>query len=504
MSTLTTDPIAAGEIDALSASVSTPAQLRAGGLKSSVLRNTAAQGGGRIVIALSRLMIAGLIVRSYGRVTFGEYALVFSVLSIAEWLMDFGVTEVFVREICREPARAPRLMRIMTAAKLIQAPAAYLLLAVALLVLRYSAAIVQASLIGGAAMLFYGGVLIYRVVFRAGLHMEREVTAELISVIAMVPMIALASRMGFGLSALLACHVISRAIFFALSLAFGRRSYRISIAGVTLEELRWALKASAAIGAIGLLVGVYEALDVLLISKLCTLSEVAYYSAGQRLVWPTLMALASVGATLYPVASSFWPDSREAFENACQRGLNTVVVLAGLALCPMLPGATFFLGLIGRDLQVGAPALRVLAVLCFIKSITSTLGPLLYVVHAQKSALQFIAVATVVKATAVALVAPRWGYMSVAWSAVVVELMFAVVPTVWLLQRFTGWRIGWGVVLKVPASMAIAAGAAWWMAQQNALAGAVIAPLLFVPLAFLTGAVQTNDLRQLAARGTAS
>jgi hypothetical protein len=42
------------------------------------------------------------------------------------------------------------------------------------------------------------------------------------------------------------------------------------------------------------------------------------------------------------------------------------------------------------------------------------------------------------------------------------------------------------------------------MAQQNALAGAVIAPLLFVPLAFLTGAVQTNDLRQLAARGTAS
>jgi len=468
----------------------------------SVFKNTAAQGVGRLLIALSRLVVAGIIVRSFGKITFAEYSLIFGILAIAEWLIDFGVTEVFVREICRDPARAPGLLRIVTAAKFVQIAVAYAVLVAILLALRYPAKIVEAGLVGGAGMIFYGGVLVYRVSFKASLTMERDVAAELLSVLVAVPLVWLACHYGAGLSILVGCHFVSRAVFFGLAFLFGKSRYRPSVKGVTWRDIREGVRASAAIGTIGFLVGIYEAVGILLLSKLGTLSGLAYYSGAQRLVWPILMALASVGATLYPVLSSYWPHARADFERACQKGLNTVVVLGGLALCCLVAGADFFMGLIGPDIVPGAPALRVLAVLCFFKAISATLGPVLYVVHAQRYALQFIAVAVAVKAVVIAALVPRFGYMGVAYGSLGVEVCCAVVPCVYVLQRFSGYRVRWLVPLKVAAIAAVAAAAPRLLVSGSGLSAAIAAAAIYGPLVFLSRAVRLSDVRSLLSRRT--
>ncbi len=186
------------------------------------------------------------------------------------------------------------------------------------------------------------------------------------------------------------------------------------------------MRTSAPIGIIGLLVAVYEAMDVLVLSKLGGLSDVAYYSAAQRLIWPMLIGLSSIGSTLYPIAASYWPRERDRFELACQRGVDTVVVLAGFAICAVASGAEFFMGILGSDLVKGAPALRILACLCFVKAITSTVGPLLYVVDAQKQTLQFIVIAVLAKLAALMVLAPQFGYLGVAFGALGVEICFSI------------------------------------------------------------------------------
>ena len=465
-------------------------------------KNATAQGGGRILIALLRLVIAGMIVRVYGKATFGEYSLVFGILTVAEWLVDFGTTEVFVREVCREPARRGPLLRILAAAKLVQVPAAYAVLAGTLLALRYPREIVEAGLLGGLAMVFYGGVLVYRVLFRANLAFEREVAAELVSVLAMIPLVALASSQGAGLRVLVGCHVVSRAVFLVLCYLLGRGDHRPSLTGVGAGDVRWALQSSAAMGVIGFLVGVYEAVDILLLSKL-DFAGLAYYAGAQRIVWPLLMALASVGATLYPVLSSYWLKEPRDFERALQNGIDAVVLLAGVALSSLLAGAEFFMGLLGRELVAGAPALRVLAVLCFVKAITSTLGPVLYVVHAQRQALGFIVVALVAKVLVTAVLATWYGYMGVAVGALAVEVCFAAVPPVYLLRRFTGYHIRWRLALLVVVMAASAGGVPWLLGWAGGLLAAVLAPALFLAFAFMGGAVHLTELRPLL-RGRAA
>jgi O-antigen/teichoic acid export membrane protein len=467
----------------------------------SVFKNTAAQVVGRGLIAVSRLVVAGIIVRSFGRDMFGAYSLVFGLMVIAEWLLDFGVTEVFVREICREPEKAPRLLRIVTAAKSVQILAAYATLVAILVALRYPADIVQAALVGGAGMVFYAGVLVYRIIYRSSLTMERDVLAELVSVVVMIPLLWWACRQGASLTVLVACHVVARGVFLLLSFLFGKSRYRPSVKGVTWADVRWSLKISIAIGTAGFLVGIYETLDILLLSKLGTLSDLGYYSGAQRLVWPVLIVLASVGATLYPVVATYWPAARDEFEKAFQKGLNTVLVLGGAALCTLFAGAEFFMGLIGPEMVGGAPALRVLALLCFFKAISATVGPVLYVIHAQRHALWIIGLATLVKIAVVAPLVPPFGYMGVAAGTLFVEVCFAVVPTVLVVQRLTQYRIKWLVPLKVAVIAAAVAAAAYFLVPGDGLLAAIVAGLLYVPLVFAARAVTMSDVRTLLKRG---
>ena len=84
-----------------------------------------------------------------------------------------------------------------------------------------------------------------------------------------------------------------------------------------------------------------KTLDLLVLSRLSTLSEVARYSGAQHYVLPVLMSLSAVGGTFYPVLSGYWSNARRGFEEAFQHGIDSVMVLAGMAVCVMLTGAEF-------------------------------------------------------------------------------------------------------------------------------------------------------------------
>lgn len=473
-----------------------PSRLPATNLGWAVFKNASAQVAGRMMIALSRLVVAGLIVRSYDKSMFGEYALILGLLSIADWLVDFGTTEVFVREICRDRESEPRLLRILTAVKLLQFPVALSALLAIMLVLRYPAHIIEAGLVGGLNLIFYALVLVYRVDFKSTLTMEREVVAESLSVLALIPLVAIICQYHGTLIDLVACQLISRAIFFGVCFLFGRKRFLPSVQGVEWRDVWLSYHSIAAIGIIGFLVGGYETIDVLVLSKLSSFSDLAYYSAAERLVWPVLMALAAVGTTFYPVIAAYWPHSRTDFDRACQRGLDTVLLLAGFALASLLAGAEFFMGLLGPELVRGASVLRVLAVLCLVKAIPSTVGPVLYVVRAQTKVLQFILAALVAQAIVMVLLAPRFGYMGVAYGALAVETFFGAVPTIYFLQKLADFRVQWTIPIKAIVTTLFAALVPRLLGIHG-LACALLAPVFYGVLVFLIGAVRVSEVRSV-------
>jgi O-antigen/teichoic acid export membrane protein len=464
-----------------------------------VLRNSIALTVGRVLVGFSRLAIAALIVRQAGVTTFGEYALLLGVLAVAEWVNDFGTNEIAVREICQPGADAAYWLRLVALGKLLQAPLAVACLMAVLMLLQYPPHIVQAGAWAACSLLFMAAVGVYRVLFKSTLTMELEMLAEVGSVLLTVPLIVLALHLHGGLSMLMACHVASRALFLLLCHLLAWRRCRFNWRGPWRQPLRQLYRAAAPIGLIGLMVALYEAMDLLFLSKMGQALDLAWYSAAQRIVWPLLLLMAAIGSTMYPVLARCWPSAPERFAQSCQVALEAVLFIAGGAAAVCFAGAEFWLGLLSPDLVGGAPVMRVLALLVFIKAFAATLGPALYIVDAQRQVLGFISRALLVKALAVGLLVVPFGALGVAAGAVTVELLFAAVPTIRLLQRKSSWRGQWSVPIRIIVVMTASAGLAHAMGDAGGPASTLLAVALYPVLSLLTGVISRPRINALLA-----
>jgi O-antigen/teichoic acid export membrane protein len=95
-------------------------------------------------------------------------------------------------------------------------------------------------------------------------------------------------------------------------------------------------------------------------------------------------------------------------------------------------------------------------------------------VEAQRHALAVTTVALGAKLAAAYFMAPRFGYLGVAAGAVAVEILFALVPVLYLLHAHGGFRLAW----KVPFRAAAFALAAGWAAHAFDGSGGLVAALL--------------------------
>ena len=71
----------------------------------SVVRNTVSLTVGRIALALVRFVVALVIVQRAGLHSFGDFALILSFILVAEWLSDFGLVDIAVRQIASDRRR---------------------------------------------------------------------------------------------------------------------------------------------------------------------------------------------------------------------------------------------------------------------------------------------------------------------------------------------------------------------------------------------------------------
>ncbi len=458
-------------------------------------KSTSAQIVGRGVIALARLAVVACIARGFGKTVFGQYALLFGILSVAEWIVDFGTVELAVREICRERTRQTTELRLLAALKLVQVPLAIAVAAVILLGMRYPMPLVRAGILGSLGVMFLGGVLVYYALFRARLTMERAVAAESLSVLAMIGLVLLARRTGGGLITVMVCHVVARGLFFATCFVLGRRQFVPSASGINAQQVVARLRSASTIGIVGSLMLAYEALDVILLSRLTTIGEVAHYSAAQRLFSPVPLACDAIAGTLYAVAAARWMSDRAAFASAVRRGIDASLALAGLLISSVVAGAVFFLGVLSRDLIAAQDLLQILGVLYFVKAVTVTIGPLLYVIDAQKTALRIMAIAAAVKALAIGFAGMRFGPTGVAWSALAVEITCVTVPGSIVLLRRAKFRLPWLRVALFAAVALIAVLAAGRLpAGPFHIVPGLAAPLIYASLVMAAGLIKPADV----------
>ncbi len=475
-----------------------PVPLPEKSLKQRFFKNSLALAVGWNISAIGRLVAAGLVVRSMGVTVFGGYALLIVWLTIAEWILDFGTVEVFVREANDQPEQRNHLVRVLLAMKTLQAPLAWLVLTSGLIVMHYSHQILLAGMIGGIGLLFTAGVVLCRAVFKCALTMEREVVSEFMSVLVMLPLILLVARSGLGLIGVMATYAVSRAVFCAGCLFQARGLIDFSVRGVKLLDLRFAARSSVAIGVVGFIVVLYNGIDLLVLSRAATLPDVAIYSAALRFTMPITMALNAIAVSVYPVLALL--KSREEFHKTCQHAINTTLLLGCAALIGLWCSAEFLMSLLGKQLVPGANLLRILGLVCVVKAVPMVIGPALYLVRAQKYALRYMVAALLLKAVVIALATLKFGYMGAGFGTLAVETFFLTPVTMHYVRRFTGFTTRFRGIWQL---LPVVAGTIWLvrtLLPGGGLAGGIVAVFVYVLLVLSFRIVKQKDLQTLLRR----
>ncbi len=463
----------------------------------SVVKNATSQVGGRLFLTLARFGVAVLIVRYCGVDRFGEYSLILSLLLVTEWIADFGLTDIIVRAMCRDPQRQRSLLSALAAAKGVQVMIALGFLLGALVVMQYPANIVRAGAIVGIEVFFYGGALVYRALFRARMVMERDVGAEIAGVLVMIPLIWYACVKDASLEVLAACYLLSRVVFFVVAFAAGRRDCSPNPFRASLGDLKWAFKAALPLGVAGLLVCFYDVMDPILLSRMDNIRSVGYFSSAMRFTWPVVIAVQAICATVFPLLSSYWNRQTGDFRRTLQGVVNVAVLLGAGTFCIFNSCPESIMGLLGPEMVEAAFILRLLSWVVFFRAITSVVAPLIIITGRTKHALWLVAIAVSTKAALLTLLIPRYGVAGAAVGYIISEIVASMIPAVLFTQYLIGYWINWSIVVKAAAAVAIALGVCYLTNTMGSPLGGLIASVVFLAAAVSFKAVSFAEMKRV-------
>ncbi len=463
----------------------------------SIVKNAVSQMAGRLFLSAARLGIAAIIVRQAGSERFGEYSLLLSVLLIAEWLVDFGTTDIAVRAICQRPERQGVLLASLCVIKAAQAVTVFALLIGALYGLRYPAHIVHAGIVGGLGLFFYAGVLIWRTFFRCTMRMERDVAGEVVGILVMAPAVWFASAANASVVTLVACYTLSRAVFFAAVVLFGRREMSFGVPRMRGEDGWGVFRAALPLGFVGLLVCAYDTLAPLMLSKMGDMRDVAYYSCAMRFVFPVIIIIQAISGTVYTPLATYWKESTANFKRTQQHALESAVLIGAGLFCILNASAEWLVALVGPEMAAAATLLRILSFGVIARSISTMMSPLVIVAGRQHQALWLTIILVICKAAAFSWLIPRHGRLGAAIGDVGVEAVVGMVPMILISQYLAGVWLQWKRICVTVLCAFLALLACRLLGIMGTIwAGMLVAPV-YLGLALTLGGVPLERLREL-------
>ncbi len=314
-------------------------------------------------LLLALMIIAG---RFLGEVEFGKFMFALLLGGVFETLMDFGLHQVTVRAIARDPDRAPILLRHTLAIKLLWATGALVLLIVATNTLRKEPDVRMACYLIGGASIFRSYMLTIRGVLQGLERFGWESVVVIADRVLLLTLGTYALWSGGGLHGLTIAFVAARGL--ALLLAAVITQIRLGGIALTYDRDAWRdLHLTALpLGFFLIVLNLYQYADGVMLGYFRNDAETGLYGAAFKVYEGLTYAATAISAVLTPRLSALFVSDRSKHRQmsiggvAGTAGIGALIAIAGFMLAlPLLtiPFGNAFVGAVPpfRILCAGLP-----------------------------------------------------------------------------------------------------------------------------------------------------
>lgn len=406
--------------------------------------NTLMAALGRVLGVTTTVVTTAIITRTLGAELFGEYSLVIAFLSIFYAVADFGLGQLFTREISRSSGVNPErpgeivTLRVMLLLSLLSGA---LLLA---LFLPYSPLVRRGFFVAAGGFLFLSLSHILTGIFQKGLRMHWVAMSEWggrLVQLAGVSGVAWAwSRgwLGGGLSAVLllflAAFTVSSGIQFLVLFLRGRHMQNIALR-LNRGQAKALLKEAFPLGASLLFVYVYFHADTLLLAIYHPGSPVGFYNLAYKVLENVIFFPAAYTGLVFPRLVQARETNRQHFRALLFSVWWPVAMAAPLVAGAIALTAPLIIRLVGGPAFAPAgEALAILSLAVFFIYLATVPSQAIVAIGAQKKALWIYGVGAIFNVVLNLIFIPRYSFIATSWMTVLTEAMVTA-GLYWVLWR---------------------------------------------------------------------
>jgi len=387
-------------------------------------------------LLLALMIIAG---RFLGEVEFGKFMFALLLGGVFETLMDFGLHQVTVRAIARDPDRAPILLRHTLAIKLLWATGALMLLIVATNTLRKEPDVRMACYLIGGASIFRSYMLTIRGVLQGLERFGWESIVVIADRALLLTLGTYALCSGGGLRGLTIAFVAARGL--ALLLAAVITQMRLGGIALTYDREAWRdLHLTALpLGFFLIVLNLYQYADGVMLGYFRNDAETGLYGAAFKVYEGLTYAATAISAVLTPRLSALFVSDRTRHRQismggvAGTAGIGALIAIVGFILALPLLTIPF-----GNAFAGAVPPFRILCAGLPIVFAIWILHATAISVDREKLLLQTGLIGLAVNVGLNLYLIPHYGPNGAAWATVAGELVS-------MLILIAGLRAAWSI-----------------------------------------------------------
>ncbi len=346
----------------------------------------------------------------------GGFSLLMSVFLFLQMLPLLGLNVHVIREMAAHPDHQADEISVATVfATVVGAVMAVVIVACAWLVPGVSLPLPLTLL--GLAMLPSAWILVAEASLVGREQLQVLTAVNLLENAWRVIGAALSLWQGWGLAGVFAFFLAGRVLAGA-AYAWSGSLPSPTLARVTSERLARYVRLTPTYLFIGVVAAACSRIDVMLLSKLCGLEDVAVYAAAAKLYEASLMVSTMALMIVYPVLSRLFVTDAALFAATLARALRWILLGAPLVMAGMALASPLVHVLYASALWGSVPVLQALLLASWLTAIDQLLSSTMLAAHAQKHDLRAMVIGLVTLASGLALLTPWLGPVGAAWAVV--------------------------------------------------------------------------------------
>jgi O-antigen/teichoic acid export membrane protein len=436
----------------------------------------------QIVRRLFRMALLFLAARLLGVETFGNYALLLTVVEMIAFISGVGYVDFLTREVAKHPGAAWPLGTRVTALRL-----GYIVPGLGLALLAMTALRFPSSLVANT------GLLAVTLLPRAAGESAQGVLKglrrfaplpwiELIQGVVVLTAAVLLIHFGWGLRGVIIAEVLSAAAGATVALASVAGS--VGAAGDA-PGFRDLARSTFAFNVYPFIVNVYDRVDVVLLAKLAGSLATGIYALPYRAYGTLNIVPYGVMGALLPALSASGADQNG--RNACARAMKFLYLVSLLVVLATLTFAGPVVSLLLGESYAGSiQTIKILIWAGVPMFLNFALSTLLLAAHKEKVFLWTASVCTCFNVAANLLLIPRYSYLAAAAVTVATESLLLAM-NFYLVRRLLGQSVFPQDGLRITAGFIVVLAAYWALGREiSQLWAGSAACLVFALLALRT------------------